>query len=724
MSTSSFQTGPSWSSSSPQQAQVILPGVFERGLVRFSTGVKEAWFVRVDGVRFGRLASRLWMRPEDVNADPDVKAPRARIEIFGGGSTRQFGSFGPHSYDEDGQAITFYRWDGPSPAEVPLADLPAYGIDAFGRLCDAFDTIAAAAGLVEKARPRRYGDAETLYILEPDMVVELQDGTSATVAELERIAPQLRGGADYMRCSGTFHSPERTRRDSHTIAIGRHGIGIHDFMEGVTYCRRDREPPARHDIGEALRRFSAERLGAAIDQQGEADASGGYGEAEGEARYGDEQADAQADHGAAETDHGEEEESDAQAEPPPPPERRARPLSSVPVDEDSNVAHDRGVEWLVEEMAFCRSAFHGRGGIMPIYPGGDDALVVVASMKTEMKPYDRIEITGRGTVKRISPVDTWLTLPEKVSVAGRRLRPDMPRPLFEEAGALYVNRYAPPAHPVQGGQTKTFDIFLERLVPNQIERDWLLQWLAHKIRVPWVPMVATIMVAEDFGSGRGTLGEILALILGAQFFKECEFSMLTGSSAAARFNSMFAESLFVIVNEAAEEEGHKFSVRRTAYEVLKGVVDPNGSALRRFEAKNQDAWMQRPFMSLLIATNHPDAVKLPKGDRRFAVITNGPKMTPEQRAAIRAWMAVPENIGALYRKLMALPVAASFDPYMPPTFDGKREMIDLARSPLDIAWGMAREEIRGRLFTGTQAITLMARTGMLSAPNGRSRPAT
>ena len=56
-----------------------------------------------------------------------------------------------------------------------------------------------------------------------------------------------------MRCSGTFHSPERIRRDSHTIAIGRHGIGIHDFMEGVTYCRRDREPPARHDIGEALR---------------------------------------------------------------------------------------------------------------------------------------------------------------------------------------------------------------------------------------------------------------------------------------------------------------------------------------------------------------------------------------------------------------------------------------------------------------------------------------
>ena len=43
-------------------------------------------------------------------------------------------------------------------------------------------------------------------------------------------------------------------------------------------------------------------------------------------------------------------------------------------------------------------------------------------------------------------------------------------------------------------------------------------------------------------------------------------------------------------------------------------------------------------------------------------------------------MAVAENIGALYRKLMALPVAACFDPYMPPTFEGKREMIELARA--------------------------------------------
>ena len=36
-------------------------------------------------------------------------------------------------------------------------------------------------------------------------------------------------------------------------------------------------------------------------------------------------------------------------------------------------------------------------------------------------------------------------------------------------------------------------------------------WLAHKARRPWMPMVAVIMVAEEFGTGRGTLFDILEL---------------------------------------------------------------------------------------------------------------------------------------------------------------------------------------------------------------------
>jgi hypothetical protein len=58
------------------------------------------------------------------------------------------------------------------------------------------------------------------------------------------------------------------------------------------------------------------------------------------------------------------------------------------------------------------------------------------------------------------------------------------------------------SHPTEGGEVKTFVKFLMRLIPDKKERKWMWHWAAHKARRPWVPMVAIVMVAEKFGSGR------------------------------------------------------------------------------------------------------------------------------------------------------------------------------------------------------------------------------
>ena len=44
-------------------------------------------------------------------------------------------------------------------------------------------------------------------------------------------------------------------------------------------------------------------------------------------------------------------------------------------------------------------------------------------------------------------------------------------------------------------------------------------------------MVAVIMVAEEFGSGRGTLFDILELLFGEDYVVPCTFGELTGKSA-------------------------------------------------------------------------------------------------------------------------------------------------------------------------------------------------
>ena len=73
-------------------------------------------------------------------------------------------------------------------------------------------------------------------------------------------------------------------------------------------------------------------------------------------------------------------------------------------------------------------------------------------------------------------------------------------------------------------------------------------------------------------------------------------------------------------------------------------------------------------------------------------------MTAAQTAAIRAWMAVPENIGALHRALLATPAAAleDFDPFgTPPPFAGRLEMIGLGKTDVEDAYEAAMAALEG-----------------------------
>jgi Family of unknown function (DUF5906) len=301
-------------------------------------------------------------------------------------------------------------------------------------------------------------------------------------------------------------------------------------------------------------------------------------------------------------------------------------------------------------------------------------------------------------------------------------RPDRPRPTFTEEGRHVFNHYRPPAHPTTGGSITVFESFLENLVPDKTEREWLWHWLAHKARRPWLPMIAVIMVAEKFGTGRGTLFEILAAVFGPRYVWPCSFGELTGASASARFNAHLATTLIATVNEAVDEDGHQQYRRRLAYEALKNAVDPAPTTLRRYEAKGQHAFSQLSAMSVIIATNHRDVVKLPRDDRRFCVITGGDRMAIADVEAIRAWMAVPENIGALYRALLATPavVTTRFNPFdEPPPFAGRREMIGMGETRLEDAYGAAIDALEGySLFTMTQLLRLIACFGDFVAGGG------
>ena len=377
--------------------------------------------------------------------------------------------------------------------------------------------------------------------------------------------------------------------------------------------------------------------------------------------------------------------------------------SAAAIEAAENARLTAALNWLLVNYAFCKSAFMGKGGVISLVDG---ELGSIASLKIFMRPY----AIGNGR-NMISVVDEWTKHSLRQHIDKIQTRSDQPRPTFEEDGLAVYNRYWPPAHPARGGETETFEAFFAGLIPDASEREWMWNFIAHRARRPWVPMIAIILVAEEFGTGRGTLFNILELLFGEDYVIPCTFGEITGTAAGARFNDRLANALIATVGEAADEDGHQQARRRLSYEALKNTIEPSPTARQRYEAKGQHAYAQRSARTTMIATNHRDVVKLPAEDRRFSVVTCGSKMTLAERADIRAWMAVPENIGALYRALLMRPAVPLdvFDPYGdPPPFAGRLEMIEMARSRIEDAFEAMLDVLKGYpLFTMTQAKRLI-----------------
>ena len=115
--------------------------------------------------------------------------------------------------------------------------------------------------------------------------------------------------------------------------------------------------------------------------------------------------------------------------------------------------------------------------------------------------HGRCSISARAAaIKTRSPVEDWMIArsPPLDSPRG-----DASRPAAADLHRKRLRHLQPlPAAGASGGQAATSSRSRPSSpgsCPMTTERAWLWHWLAHKARRPWIPMVAVIMVAEEFG---------------------------------------------------------------------------------------------------------------------------------------------------------------------------------------------------------------------------------
>ena len=376
------------------------------------------------------------------------------------------------------------------------------------------------------------------------------------------------------------------------------------------------------------------------------------------------------------------------------------------VDGDDHVS---GAAKLLNSYAFIPTA---KAPVVPLWTYTDDEATTLVNFRTQMLPYCGVEVGPRGGEKKINPVDVWLSNPNRIVVQGQRMRPDRERPTFKEHGREWLNTYRPlDLGAADGGDADGGIDLVRQLLPDVREREWFLKWLAFKWKYPHIPGPAIIMVARDFGTGRGTFGALLKLLFGDRYVTNVPFKIFAGLNYQSQYTDWALDALFAIVNESsATGDMSAYKAKHDVYEHLKEVVEPR-PVERTFIRKGEGSVRAVSSASSLIMTNNPDCIPLPEDDRRFAVLTNGRPRDPEFWQYVNDWMLKQSNIAAFAQWLEAVDIS-EYDPFAPPlkTF-AKGEMSEYNKTPLDTVLAEALDDMDG-FFVPEQVLRRMAELEM------------
>lgn len=197
-------------------------------LLRHGNGAKIAIFVRTSEP-FGRIASHRYTAPGQTEEDG-----AHGIEIFGGGSPRQFGVVGPCGPGAS------YRFEQGSPFDTPPGVLPVF---TKSQLCEAVDAAEVELRRLGWQQIMRSQSGENpsrpVHDLTADMVFHCDDDVPRTLAELKELA-RLRRLPDGLRCSASWLEGPSAKRPDRCIvgATSKGTLTVWETASAVTHMPR------------------------------------------------------------------------------------------------------------------------------------------------------------------------------------------------------------------------------------------------------------------------------------------------------------------------------------------------------------------------------------------------------------------------------------------------------------------------------------------------------
>jgi len=346
--------------------------------------------------------------------------------------------------------------------------------------------------------------------------------------------------------------------------------------------------------------------------------------------------------------------------------------------------------------------------VIELYEPSHNCLVKMTDFRDAFAHWYEVQLGPLGGLKKVTAAAGWLAA-KRLMITGVRMAPDRDFPVYNEGGNWFKNSYRKPRHAAGSCDVEPFLRFLARLIPDQASFDYQLDWMAYKLRHPEVPGCAILHVADNdmetegaregsYGTGRGILFSILRTLYGHAYCREQDFSILDGSSGQSDYTDWLHGSILVTCDESPSSSTYyRLAERRAAYNTLKRNIDP-ASTERTFTGKYKSAFSGRSHCSILIATNHSDALAIPSNDRRISVVRNGRLPTKAEIADIITWRSTAGALAALEAHLMARDLSA-FDAYEPLQSAARDTMIEASIGEVEeIVMEIAADDSLGLVF--------------------------
>lgn len=230
------------------------------------------------------------------------------------------------------------------------------------------------------------------------------------------------------------------------------------------------------------------------------------------------------------------------------------------------------------------------------------------------------------------------------------------------------------------GDVKPWNDLLDFIFkPDPEARIWFEKWLAYPLQHPGTKLLTAAVI---YGVAKGTGKTLIAYLMGdiyGQNFIEIENDDLKGT-----FNAWAANRQFIYADEITGGDA------RVDADKLKRIITRETVTIN---TKFVPQYVLPDVANFFISSNHPDAIFLEDGDRRYFVheIVGGPCQAPGFYQRLDAWRKAG-GASHLFAHLLALDLTG-FDPRAAaPETAAKQQMLVHSRSDLDAWVAQLRED--------------------------------